>query len=105
MANAEYKHLYNTAAWSVLRRSQLLNQPLCEMHSQMKKTVMANIVDHITPHKGDEELFFDISNLQSLCKSCHDRHKQRQERSGVLSGGGVDGMPSDPLHHWYQEDA
>ncbi|WP_327198035.1 HNH endonuclease [Sporanaerobacter acetigenes] len=29
-------------------------------------------VDHIEPHKGNEDLFYDINNLQSLCKSCHE---------------------------------
>ncbi|CVI22707.1 HNH endonuclease [Agrobacterium fabacearum CFBP 5771] len=39
------------------------------------------ICDHVTPHKGDEALFFDEKNLQTLCKPCHDTLKQREERS------------------------
>ncbi|WP_262568948.1 HNH endonuclease [Agrobacterium tumefaciens] len=39
------------------------------------------ICDHITPHKGDRDLFFDAQNLQTLCKPCHDTVKQREERS------------------------
>ncbi|WP_245482984.1 HNH endonuclease [Agrobacterium sp. CNPSo 2736] len=39
------------------------------------------ICDHVTPHKGDRDLFFDASNLQTLCKPCHDTVKQREERS------------------------
>lgn len=39
------------------------------------------VVDHRRPHRGDERLFWDRSNLQSLCKSpCHDRHKQSLEQ-------------------------
>ena len=30
-------------------------------------------VDHIQPHKGDSELFYDAANLASLCKICHSR--------------------------------
>jgi 5-methylcytosine-specific restriction protein A len=30
-------------------------------------------VHHITPPKGDEELFFDRNNLTVLCESCHAR--------------------------------
>lgn len=30
-------------------------------------------VDHIIPHKGDPELFWDQDNWQSLCKPHHDR--------------------------------
>jgi 5-methylcytosine-specific restriction endonuclease McrA len=30
-------------------------------------------VDHITPHRGDPALFFEINNLQTLCAPCHSR--------------------------------
>lgn len=40
------------------------------------------MVDHIKPHKGDRELFFDKRNLQSLTKRCHDKYKQSQDRGG-----------------------
>lgn len=49
------------------------------------------IADHRTPHKGDETLFWSRGNLQCLCKGCHDRVKQAEDRRGV---GGVD---PDPL--------
>ena len=44
------------------------------------------VADHVVPHRGDERLFFDLGNLQTLCKPCHDTHKQRVEQAG---GGGV----------------
>ena len=31
-------------------------------------------LDHIIPHRGDMKLFWDESNWQALCESCHD-HK------------------------------
>ena len=34
---------------------------------------MSPTVDHIIPHRGDPELFWDRSNWQALCKNCHDR--------------------------------
>ncbi|NVO55099.1 HNH endonuclease [Rhodobacteraceae bacterium B1Z28] len=40
----------------------------------------ATLVDHIIAHRGDMRLFWDRSNWQPLCTSCHSRHKQRQER-------------------------
>lgn len=33
----------------------------------------ASIVDHIIPHKGDKQLFWDRDNWQPLCKKHHDR--------------------------------
>jgi len=33
----------------------------------------AVVVDHITPHRGNETLFWDKVNWQGLCLSCHSR--------------------------------
>ena len=30
------------------------------------------VVDHIEPHRGDEDLFWDPTNLQSVSKEYHD---------------------------------
>lgn len=48
-------------------------------------------------------LFFDGTNLQSLCKLCHDSAKQREEKSGVVVGCDVNGLPIDPNHHWNRQ--
>ena len=95
------KHpLYGTKAWHRLRTKQLMSSPLCGYCLQIGITRAAQVVDHIKPHKGDTSLFHDPENLQSLCKPCHDRHKQRLERTGQLPGNGIDGMPLDSRHHW-----
>jgi 5-methylcytosine-specific restriction protein A len=33
----------------------------------------ATAVDHIQPHRGDYELFWDSDNWQPLCATCHGR--------------------------------
>lgn len=66
--------------------------------------VRAVVVDHKVPHRGDMNLFWDKSNWQALCKQCHDGHKQRQEKSGVVVGCSADGLPLDTNHHWHQAD-
>ena len=45
-------------------------------------------------------LFWDQSNWQSLCATCHSAHKQRLEKSGVVVGCDDGGRPTDPGHHW-----
>ena len=95
-----WSKLYKRKSWQLLRQSQLSILPYCEYCQAMGSLKPAEVVDHITPHKGDEELFFNADNLQSLCKSCHDMHKQRQESGGVLIGGDTSGAPVDPHHHW-----
>lgn len=96
----QHASLYKTARWKALRKNQLSAHPLCRYCQQLGKVIGATVVDHIEPHKGDPELFHDPDNLQSLCKGCHDRHKQRQEHRGVLAGGDEKGFPADPRHHW-----
>lgn len=39
----------------------------------------ANIVDHVDPHHGDPEKFWNTSMWQSCCKWHHDSVKQRLE--------------------------
>jgi len=100
MASINWKHLYNTKRWHRLRWHQLANSPLCVMCEKLGKRTPATVADHKTPHRGDEQLFFDPGNLQSLCKPCHDGAKQQLEKSGTLRGCGVDGLPLDANHHW-----
>lgn len=43
------------------------------------KLPFATVVDHRIPHLGNQVLFWDRSNWQSLCASHHSRDKQREE--------------------------
>lgn len=63
------------------------------------RLTVATVVDHVTPHKGDQALFWDPVNWQSLCKRCHDSIKQKQEH-GKAVGFDASGVPLDPSHHW-----
>lgn len=73
--------------WQKIRKVHLQKNPLCVecMRTQGIVTV-ATVVDHITPHKGNRQLFYDIGNHQSLCVSCHNRKsaKERGSWSGKL---------------------
>lgn len=35
------------------------------------KTTAATCTDHIIPHKGNDDLFWDPRNRQSLCQTCN----------------------------------
>lgn len=69
--------------------------PLCRFCLQRDDPVEADVVDHIIPHKGDVTLFFDPNNLQSLCKTCHDRDKKLIEQGKTILHFGKDGWPID----------
>lgn len=102
---SQHHHLYNTARWKRLRAEQLRAHPLCRMHGELGQVAAATVADHVKAHRGDEALFFDADNLQSLCKHCHDAHKQAQERNadGVLRGAGLSGQPLDLSHPWHRQ--
>src|SRR3990167_1020152 len=69
---ADYYRWYQQPWWRLARAKQLYEHPHCaECFKNKNKLVRATQVDHITPHKGEEKLFFATSNMQSLCATCH----------------------------------
>ena len=91
--SAEYQHLYKSASWRRLREHQLALQPLCEFCLITEDITAAEVVDHKRKHDGNLDLFFDPSNLQSLCKHHHDSAKQMIERGKKVFTCGLDGYP------------
>lgn len=67
---------------------------------EMGREVMATVVDHKKPHHGDEELFWDHDNWQSLCAACHSGAKRVKENRGYLPGCDIYGVPLDNDHFW-----
>ena len=66
------KRFYNSRAWRKARERKLRINPLCELCLKEGKLVAASIVDHVVPIKEGGEVW-DLDNLQSLCKTCHER--------------------------------
>lgn len=65
--------------WQQARLLFLNENPLCSYCDRDGRVTAACIVDHKIPHRGDEVLFWDRANWQSLCKPCHDIVKRREE--------------------------
>jgi 5-methylcytosine-specific restriction protein A len=62
-----------SAAWRRCRVRWLATHPFCVACGRL-----ANEVDHVVPHRGDLDRFWDEGNWQSMCRSCHSR-KTRDE--------------------------
>ena len=62
-----------THKWREARLVWLASNPLCVHCQAQGRITTANEVDHIIPHRGDNDLFWDTNNWQSLCKRCHGR--------------------------------
>lgn len=87
----EHSYLYQTeragasergynGRWRKARRRYLKEHPLCVRCRERGKLVKATVVDHMIPHRGNEELYWDESNWQALCKNCHDRKTMTEDR-------------------------
>lgn len=79
---------YN-ARWRKARKAYLKQNPLCVACKSIGVITEATVVDHIKPHKGDQELFWDRSNWQSLCKRCHDRKTAKYDGGFGNREGGI----------------
>lgn len=98
-----YRSLYNTRAWRLRRQTQLDAEPWCCECAKRGKRVVATVADHITPHKGNERLFFE-GDLASLCAHHHNSKKQSEERKTELGVGcDMSGWPNNPAHPWNTE--
>lgn len=69
--------------WRKAREAYLVKHPLCAYCQQKDTLTRATVVDHIIPHRGDKNLFWDSSNWQPLCSRCHDTTKKREEAQKV----------------------
>lgn len=58
--------------WQKARLTFLKREPLCVECKRRGSITLARIVDHVIAHRGDQDLFWDTSNWQALCKRCHD---------------------------------
>ena len=67
----EYAKLYADVRWKRASRDYRDCHPLCAECERNGVIKAAECVDHIKPHRGDAELFWDRENWQSLCDSCH----------------------------------
>lgn len=70
--------------WEKVRKQFAAENPICVMCEREGRTALVEEVDHIIPVKVRPDLRLDPSNLQSLCKSCHQK-KTNQDKE--IHGG------------------
>ena len=66
--------------WQRTRKKYLEAHPLCVRCLAEGRYVLAEVIDHKEPHRGDPKLFWDEGNWQALCKRCHDRKTMTEDR-------------------------
>lgn len=72
---------YTSYRWKQARKAFLIVHPICECEECTAAGIVqpAEVVDHIKPHRGNAELFWDQSNWQAMAKRCHNK-KAAKER-------------------------
>lgn len=65
--------------WQVESKQYLAAHPWCAQCEREGRTTAAVLVDHKTPHKGDKHLFWNKSNWQGLCWSCHSKKTAKED--------------------------
>lgn len=75
---AERIKVYNTSRWKKLRIAKLMKDPLCEMCLQKGIITLAIDVHHLDSFMNYEgldrvEKAYNINNLMSICKQCHQK--------------------------------
>ncbi|WP_223799102.1 HNH endonuclease [Sphingomonas nostoxanthinifaciens] len=84
MAFNPLRHLYKTAEWRRLRWATLVRDAFtCQRCGRIEGDSSKLVADHRKPHRGDLVLFWDDTNIQCLCKPCHDGAKQREEQAAA----------------------
>ena len=81
--NKAYKR-YKTPRWKTLRLQFLRANPLCANHYSHGGggdcREFATEVDHIVRCESNKDVkFYELGNLQGLCKSCHSRKTARED--------------------------
>lgn len=87
---------YNTR-WEKARRTFLARSPLCLGCEAVGRVEPAVLVDHVEPHGGDSDRFWDTSKWQGCCKWHHDVVKQRLEDRFARGGLAASDLRLDSL--------
>jgi 5-methylcytosine-specific restriction endonuclease McrA len=80
----EWRRWYKTADWQRLRWQVLKDAMFtCQMAGcgRIYGDTSQLVADHKIQHHGKKAAFWDKANLQCLCKPCHDKLKQREEKA------------------------
>lgn len=67
-----------SSRWNKASKTYLVRNPTCVYCGQP-----ATLVDHKKRHFGDQALFWDTSNWQSMCVTCHSSRKQSEESLSI----------------------
>lgn len=123
-ATALHRAWYRTTRWQKLRQVILLRDcftcqmsgaPLRGGRSDKSSSILRPaVVDHLQPHNGQADLFWDPDNLWAISADMHDTVCQAIEARGLTGDAiraakiahrvvGIDGYPARPAGRWVDQ--
>lgn len=79
--SAPWRRWYKTARWQKLRLAIFVRDLFtCRICKRFETNTSLLVCDHVERHMGNEHRFW-AGPFQTLCKSCHDKAKQRAEQA------------------------
>ena len=83
-------------AWQRFRAAWFAQEPRFCAHCAARGRIQpATVADHIRPHKGIPNLFWDPANLQGLCATCHSVKTANED--GGFGRPVVEAVPNPPV--------
>ena len=67
------------AKWKAAAAEFKLRHPYCLGCAALGRKIATEVVDHVQPHKGDQEQFWNTSMWQAACRWHHDVVKKQLE--------------------------
>lgn len=104
---APWRAWYRTKAWYDLRTHVFVRDLFtCQWQGcgRLEGNTKLLVAHHKRPHHGDSVLFWDETNIITVCKQCHDGPIQAMEKGAGYTGPSFssavsrDGWPIDPKH-------
>lgn len=91
-ANAPWRAWYSTAEWQALRlrvfvRDAYTCQRTGELCTGKHPAPNSPVANHKRPHRGNRELFFDETNIETVTKAVHDSTIQAEEQESLRHKG------------------
>jgi 5-methylcytosine-specific restriction protein A len=72
----EARQWLHSSRWRKASKAFLDEHPLCAKCLRQGRDTAGYLVDHIKPHEGNYDLFWDQDNWQSMCNPHHEeKHK------------------------------
>ncbi len=81
-AGSQFGNWYRQQRWVKASRGFRQLNPTCAVCEAAGRVTEATQTDHIIPHAGNYERFWNVENWQAICDSCHAKKTRTESGEG-----------------------